>query len=288
MNRPTSFTPTIDLLLSGAKLHARVRAGPVKKTPLLHPEDLATVISTVFLVDNTIGLANPIEIWSLFRSLIEYHTLCNFSCFNKLKVKHFELVDNNIMIIFPRAKNDQLHRGQHSSLAATPHSALCPVYIMKVYFGCFVWILAQQQKTSLLWTFNSGASLVTPFLSSTRPSAPLLQRKMCRPFLQNMTLTTRASPTRPRRWPVSLRHSTQVRQRWRLCTAAAAGLRIFLCDINWTLTNLRDPSLLKSLLWTGLAPSKDILASCDGQKIWYCLSGRQQTCSMFYRVRAIN
>jgi hypothetical protein len=137
MNRPTALTPTIDLLLSGAKRRARARAGPAKKTPPLHPENLATVISAVFPIDDTIGLANPVEMRTAFRSLIEYHTLCRFSCFNKLKAKHFELIDDDIMITFPTAKNDQLHKGQHSCLAATPHSALCPVRITKLYFRRF-------------------------------------------------------------------------------------------------------------------------------------------------------
>ncbi len=42
------------------------------------------------------------------------------------------------MITFTTAKNNQLHRGQHSCLATTPHLALCPVRIMKVYFRRFL------------------------------------------------------------------------------------------------------------------------------------------------------
>jgi hypothetical protein len=193
----TSLHPSSLLSICSSPVPRRARVGPAKKTPPLHPEDLATVFSTGFPVDDTIGLTNPIdpiEMLTTFRSLIEYHTLCRFSCFNKLKVKYFELVDNNILITFLTAKNDQLHRGQCSCLSATPHSALCPVRIMKVYFRRFCLNFGAAAKDESFENFNSGVSLVTPFLSSTRPSAPLLQRKICRPFLQNTTLTTRARP----------------------------------------------------------------------------------------------
>jgi len=178
MNRPTAFTSTIDLLLSGAKTHARARAGPTKKTSPLHLEDLATVFSTVFQVDYTIGFTNPID---PIEMLTKFRSLCRFSCFNKLKVKHFELVDNNILITFLTAKNDQLHRGQCSCLSATPHSALCPVRIMEVYFRRFCLNFGAAPKDESFVNFQLDVSLVTPFQSSTRPSVPLLLRKIRRP-----------------------------------------------------------------------------------------------------------
>jgi hypothetical protein len=41
MGKATSFTPTIDLLLKGAKRRARARSGPAKKAPALFPVQLA-------------------------------------------------------------------------------------------------------------------------------------------------------------------------------------------------------------------------------------------------------
>jgi hypothetical protein len=116
MNRPTAFTSTIDLLLSGAKTHARARAGPTKKTSPPHLEDLATVFSTVFQVDYTIRFTNPID---PIEMLMKFRSLCRFSCFNKLKVKHFELVDNNILITFLTAKT--ISYTEANAPACPPH-----------------------------------------------------------------------------------------------------------------------------------------------------------------------
>jgi hypothetical protein len=77
MNRPTAFTPTIDLHISGAKRRACTRAGPARRTLAnvaipVHQKNLATVMSAVFPVDDTIGLSNPVEMCTVFRLLIEY------------------------------------------------------------------------------------------------------------------------------------------------------------------------------------------------------------------------
>jgi hypothetical protein len=106
LGRPTVFTDTIHLLLQGAKRQARARAGPVKKAPPLSPKRLAAIINKVFPAEDTIGVANPVHMRTAFHMLLEYHTLCRYSCLTKLQGKHFELVDGDIMVTFPSAKND--------------------------------------------------------------------------------------------------------------------------------------------------------------------------------------
>jgi hypothetical protein len=71
-----------------------------------------------------------------FHMLLEYHTLCRYSCLSHLQAKHFEPENNDIMITFPFAKNDQMHQGRLSCLAAT-NTPLCPVRIAKLYFTRF-------------------------------------------------------------------------------------------------------------------------------------------------------
>ena len=65
-----------------------------------------------------------------------YHTLCRLDCFRKLRAHHFELVGDDILVTFPSAKNDQLHRGRQSCLAASA-SPYCPVRLTKLYFRRF-------------------------------------------------------------------------------------------------------------------------------------------------------
>jgi len=136
MNRPTVFNDTITLLLTGAKRQARARAGPVKKAPPLSPKQLAVVLSTIFPPDDDIGLADPVHMRTAFHVLLEYHTLCRYSCLSYLQAKHFEPLDDDIIITFPHAKNDQLHQGKMTCLAATG-TPLCPVRITRLFFRRF-------------------------------------------------------------------------------------------------------------------------------------------------------
>lgn len=136
MGRPTCFTPTTDLILKGAKRQARARSGPAKKAPALSPVKLASVLAKIYPIDDLVGMACPVRLRTAFRALFIYHTLCRYSCFSKLQAKHFEAVDNDILVTFPSSKNDQMHNGQQSCLAATD-SPLCPVRITKLYFRRF-------------------------------------------------------------------------------------------------------------------------------------------------------
>jgi hypothetical protein len=71
-----------------------------------------------------------------FCVLVEYHTCCRFSCFAKLQARYFERVGPDIVITFPSAKNDQLHEGRTSVLAANG-SLYCPARLATAYFRCF-------------------------------------------------------------------------------------------------------------------------------------------------------
>jgi hypothetical protein len=172
MNRPTAITPTIGLILEGAKRRARARAGPVKKAQPLEPEDLATILLAVFPPEDTIGLADTVEMRTAFRSMIEYHTLCRFDCFSHLQAKHFELIKDDIMITFPMAKNDQLHQGQQTCLAAAPGSDLCPVRITKLYFRRFFLRFGEKENDSSFVNFQ--------LRHQTMRLVPILNKSICR------------------------------------------------------------------------------------------------------------
>jgi len=136
MNRPTIFNDSICLLLTGAKRQARARAGPVKKAPSLSPQKFAAVIAKIFPPEDTVGMACPIHMRTAFHMLLEYHTLCRYSCLSHLQAKHFEPIDDDIMVTFPFAKNDQMHQGKLSCLAAT-NTPICPVRITHLFFRRF-------------------------------------------------------------------------------------------------------------------------------------------------------
>jgi hypothetical protein len=116
---PPGFTPAADLLLAGAKRRARALAGPARKAPALSPEDLAAVLSWVFPPHDRVGLAEAAQMCTAFRLVVEYHTLCRLAC-----------------LVFPSAKNNQLHLGRSSCLVASG-SDFCPVRITRLFFQRF-------------------------------------------------------------------------------------------------------------------------------------------------------
>jgi hypothetical protein len=91
MGKASSFTPTIDLLLKGAKWRARARSGPAKKAPA----QLASVLAKIYPPDDYVGLACTARLRTAFRALCIYHTLCRYYCFTKLQAKPFESVGDD-------------------------------------------------------------------------------------------------------------------------------------------------------------------------------------------------
>lgn len=136
MGRQSVFCNDTDILITGAKKRAREAAGPVKKAPPLLPQELTQILMFAFPPDSHHGHRDAIHVRTAFRSVIIYHTLCRLNCFRQLKARHFELVGDDILITFPKSKNDQYHKGQQSCLASNP-TPFCPVRICKIYFSRF-------------------------------------------------------------------------------------------------------------------------------------------------------
>jgi hypothetical protein len=137
MQRPSSFTPYMTTLLAGAKRRRRAAAGPVRKASPLPLDNIQSFFDR-FIVPSLdqCHLINAAHFRLAFRLLIEFHTVCRFSCFAKLRAKHFERVGNDILITFPSAKNDQMHEGRTSCLVATG-TPYCPVRLATLYFRRF-------------------------------------------------------------------------------------------------------------------------------------------------------
>ena len=137
LDQPSVFTDSVDLLLKGAENRALRRRGPVKKAPSVSAAALASLLTAVYLP--FLGdprLLDAVRFRTIFRVVVIYHTLCRLSCFQRLRAKHFELVDGDILVTFPAAKNDQLHRGNQSCLRKVD-SPVCPVALAHAFFQRF-------------------------------------------------------------------------------------------------------------------------------------------------------
>jgi hypothetical protein len=68
--------------------------------------------------------------------VVENFTFCRFSDYNKLQARHVRRVGNNVEIIFPSSKNDQMHEGQKTVMAANG-STFCLVKLSELYYKRF-------------------------------------------------------------------------------------------------------------------------------------------------------
>jgi len=180
MGKASSFTPTIDLLLKGAKRRVCACSRPVKKAPTLFPVQLASVLAKIYPPDDHVGLACPVRLRTAFQALFIYHL-----CFAKLQAKHFESVGDDVMVTFPSSKNDQMHRGHQSCLAAM-NSPLCPFRITKLYFRRFGLCMGVDQNDESFPASGFGVSLAASYPSGILFSVIHRQLKTgdaCSPFV---------------------------------------------------------------------------------------------------------
>jgi hypothetical protein len=160
LQRPCSFTPLLNLLLAGAKRDRRRARGPVKKAAPLHVQHLQAILDKHIIphLDN-INLVPAATLRTAVRMLVEYHTLCRLSCYQKLKARHFERVGADIVVTFVGSKNDQMHNGHASCIVATG-TPYCPVRLLVLYFRRFGLLFgdAAKDETFLLFQLRRAAA----------------------------------------------------------------------------------------------------------------------------------
>ena len=133
----TGFTPLINRWLSGAKRRAAELKGPAKKMDMLPIEVVKIIIEReVWDKIGKIEDINAIALRTIYRWTVMFFTLCRFNEFKKLKGKHFSTAEGGegIKIIFPCAKNDQLHKGQEKMIPKQMGETIDPMGLTLVYF----------------------------------------------------------------------------------------------------------------------------------------------------------
>jgi hypothetical protein len=135
--KSVAFTDRVDRYLDAAKRLAAQRREPVKKATEVNLEQLKRMVAKHITPHRRdIFKVNPFRFRTIYRLVIEYFTFCRLSDYRKLQAKHFRKVGLNIEITFPSSKNDQMHQGQVTALAANG-TELCPVRMTVLYFGRF-------------------------------------------------------------------------------------------------------------------------------------------------------
>jgi hypothetical protein len=132
-----AFTGRVDRYLDAAKRLAAQRREPVKKATEVTLEQLKEMVAKHITPHRRdIFKVNPFMFRTIYRLVIEYFTFCRLSDYRKLQARHFRKVGLNMEVTFPSSKNDQLHQGQVTALAANG-TELCPVRMTALYFGRF-------------------------------------------------------------------------------------------------------------------------------------------------------
>jgi hypothetical protein len=135
--KSVAFTDRVDRYLDAAKRLAAQRREPVKKATEVNLEQLKRMVAKYITPHRRdIFKVNPFKFRTIYRLVIEYFTLCRLSDYRKLQAKHIRRVGLNMEITFPSSKNDQMHQGQVTALAANG-TELCPVRLTALYFGRF-------------------------------------------------------------------------------------------------------------------------------------------------------
>ena len=131
--RASAFTPRADRMLDGAMRVAATRRQPVKKATEVNLDWLKEQVADA--VWNKLESNNRVDCYKfrlLLRLVLEYYTLCRLSDYQKLQVRHLEIVQGGVQITFPAAKNDQMHRGNVTMLEENG-SVICPVRLVTEY-----------------------------------------------------------------------------------------------------------------------------------------------------------
>ncbi len=135
--KSVAFTDRVDRYLDAAKRLAAQRREPVKKATEVNLEQLKRMVAKHITPQRRdIFKVNSFRFRTIYRLVIEYFTFCWLSDYRKLQAKHFRKVGLNMEITFPSSKNDQMHQGQVTALAANG-TELCPVRMTALYFGRF-------------------------------------------------------------------------------------------------------------------------------------------------------
>ncbi len=137
MGKSTAFTARADRMMEGAKRIAVERREPVKKAAEVTLDLLKRAVERYITPHSeNIHKADVYKLRTIYRLVVEYFTFCRFSDFNKLQARHISRVGNNVEIIFPSSKNDQMHEGQKTVMAAN-RSTFCPVKLSVLYYKRF-------------------------------------------------------------------------------------------------------------------------------------------------------
>jgi hypothetical protein len=132
-----ALTVRVDRWLSAAKRLAAEQRPPVKKAAEISFQEILDMVRLAVSphLDDP-GRINAIDFRCVVKTVIIYYTFCRFADYRHLQAKHVELCGEDLLITFPKAKNDQFHNGQSTILKANG-SEICPVRIVKLYFNRF-------------------------------------------------------------------------------------------------------------------------------------------------------
>ena len=133
----TVFTDRVDRFIEAGKRKAVADKQGVKKATEVKFGTLQKMVREYILPhENDIFRVDVFKLRTITRVVVEYYTFCRGADYRQLQARNIEEVGEDLLITFPKAKNDQLHEGRTTMLAANQGDT-CPVRLVKLYYKRF-------------------------------------------------------------------------------------------------------------------------------------------------------
>ncbi len=127
-------TPLVTRFLSAGKRLASAKQPPVVKSVGFHLEDLHSLINWHIIPHWNAPHLIPDWIFrTIVRMIIEYSTFCRLADYQSLRASDIQNLGHELLVTFPKAKNDVMHQGFSSKIVST-YSPNCPVQIIKLFY----------------------------------------------------------------------------------------------------------------------------------------------------------
>ena len=133
ISRTGVWTDKVRLFFDGATRKAAGVRQQVRKAPEVSRDMLREIVARY--VDATADegpAANPLKLRTIARIVVIYFTLCRGADYMELQARHVELHGQDLVITFPKTKNDQLHNG-HLRVLTKRDGGLCGPTVLAAY-----------------------------------------------------------------------------------------------------------------------------------------------------------
>ena len=129
----SAFTERVDRFIEVGKRQAAADKQGVKKATEVKFDTMQKMVQTYTCTSSRVDV---FKLRTITRVVVEYYTFCRGADYRQLQARHIEEVGEDLLVTFPKAKNDQMNEGRTTMLVAN-HGAVCPIKLVKLFYKRF-------------------------------------------------------------------------------------------------------------------------------------------------------